>query len=42
MPLRETAPKLSPEKYEENFADITPPMNRAPGGHRSRAVPLLF
>ncbi|HEV7968567.1 MAG TPA: NAD(P)-dependent oxidoreductase [Candidatus Acidoferrales bacterium] len=27
MPLRETAPKLSPEKYEENFADITPPMN---------------
>jgi dihydropyrimidine dehydrogenase (NAD+) subunit PreT len=27
MPLRETAPKLSPEKYEQNFADITPPMN---------------
>ena len=27
MPLRETAPKLSPEKYEENFADITPPLN---------------
>ena len=27
MPLRETAPQLSPEKYEENFADITPPMN---------------
>src|SRR6202035_1447207 len=27
MPFRETAPKLSPEKYEENFADITPSMN---------------
>ncbi|HET6142133.1 MAG TPA: NAD(P)-dependent oxidoreductase [Candidatus Acidoferrales bacterium] len=27
MALRETAPKLSPEKYEENFADIAPPMN---------------
>lgn len=27
MPLRETATKLSPEKYEENFADIAPPMN---------------
>jgi dihydropyrimidine dehydrogenase (NAD+) subunit PreT len=27
MALRETAPKLSPEKYEQNFADITPPMN---------------
>jgi glutamate synthase (NADPH/NADH) small chain len=27
MSLRETAPKLSPEKYEANFADITPPMN---------------
>jgi len=27
MSLRETAPKLSPEKYEQNFADITPPMN---------------
>src|SRR5579872_1545733 len=27
MPLRETAPKLPPEKYEQNFADITPPMN---------------
>src|SRR5580692_764178 len=27
MPLRETAPKLSPEKYEQNFADITPLMN---------------
>src|SRR6202049_4891144 len=27
MPLRETAPKLSPEKYERNFADITPAMN---------------
>lgn len=27
MPIRETAPKLSPEKYEHNFADITPAMN---------------
>jgi dihydropyrimidine dehydrogenase (NAD+) subunit PreT len=27
MALRETAPKLSPEKYEENFADITPQLN---------------
>jgi dihydropyrimidine dehydrogenase (NAD+) subunit PreT len=27
MPLRETAPKLSPEQYERNFADITPPLN---------------
>src|ERR1700690_295533 len=27
MPLRETAPKLSPAQYEENFADIPPPMN---------------
>src|ERR1700756_958892 len=27
MPLRETAPKLTPEKYEQNFADITPPLN---------------
>jgi glutamate synthase (NADPH/NADH) small chain len=27
MSLRETAPKLSPEKYEENFADIAPQMN---------------
>jgi len=27
MPLRETAPKLTPEQYENNFADITPPMN---------------
>lgn len=27
MPLRVTAPKLSSEKYEENFAGITPPMN---------------
>jgi len=27
LPLRETAPKLSPEQYEQNFADITPPMN---------------
>ena len=27
MPLRETAPKLTPDQYETNFADITPPMN---------------
>ncbi len=27
MPLRETAPKLPPEQYEQNFADITPPYN---------------
>ncbi|MBZ5661251.1 MAG: NAD(P)-dependent oxidoreductase [Acidobacteriia bacterium] len=27
MPLRETAPKLTPEQYEESFADITPRMN---------------
>lgn len=27
MPLREIAPKLTPEKYEHNFADITPPLN---------------
>src|SRR5260370_5642156 len=27
MSLRETAPKLTPEQYEKNFADITPPMN---------------
>jgi dihydropyrimidine dehydrogenase (NAD+) subunit PreT len=27
MALRETAPKLTPEQYEKNFADITPPMN---------------
>src|ERR1700690_3086974 len=27
MPIRETAPKLTPEQYEKNFADITPPMN---------------
>src|SRR5271154_1968615 len=27
MPLRETAPKLTPEQYEQNFSDITPPMN---------------
>jgi dihydropyrimidine dehydrogenase (NAD+) subunit PreT len=26
MPLRDTAPKLSPEQYEKNFADITPAM----------------
>jgi len=27
MPLRQTAPKLPPEQYERNFADITPPYN---------------
>jgi glutamate synthase (NADPH/NADH) small chain len=27
MPLRETAPKLTTEQYENNFADITPPLN---------------
>jgi dihydropyrimidine dehydrogenase (NAD+) subunit PreT len=27
MALRETAPKLTAEQYERNFADITPPMN---------------
>ncbi len=27
MPLRETPPKLTPEKYEQNFSDITPPFN---------------
>ncbi len=28
MALRETAPKLTPEQYERNFADITPPLTR--------------
>ncbi len=28
MPLRETAPKLPAEQYEQNFADIAPPMTR--------------
>ena len=27
MPLRETAPKLTPEQYEQSFADIAPRMN---------------
>ena len=27
MPLRDTAPKLSPEQYEKNFAEIAPPMS---------------
>src|SRR6266699_7348867 len=27
MSLFERAPKLTPEQYEKNFADITPPMN---------------
>jgi dihydropyrimidine dehydrogenase (NAD+) subunit PreT len=26
MPLRNPAPKLSPDKYEQNFADINPPL----------------
>src|ERR1700732_2662217 len=30
MPFRETAPKLTPEQYEKNFSDITPPMNPRP------------
>ncbi len=42
MPLRDTAPKLTPEEYEKNFADITPPMNPQAGGHRSFALPLLL
>lgn len=28
MPLRNPAPKLSPEEYERNFADINPPFTR--------------
>lgn len=28
MPLRETAPKLLPDQYEKNFADIAPPMDK--------------
>jgi dihydropyrimidine dehydrogenase (NAD+) subunit PreT len=28
MPLHQVAPKLSPEEYEKNFADITPPMSQ--------------
>jgi glutamate synthase (NADPH/NADH) small chain len=28
VPLHTTAPKLPPEQYERNFADITPPMTR--------------
>lgn len=27
MPLRDTAPKLSPDQYEKNFAEIAPAMN---------------
>lgn len=27
MPLRESAPKLSPEQYEKNFAEIAPALN---------------
>jgi dihydropyrimidine dehydrogenase (NAD+) subunit PreT len=27
MPLHETAPKLTPQQYERNFADIKPPMS---------------
>jgi glutamate synthase (NADPH/NADH) small chain len=29
MPIPNPAPKLAPEQYEKNFADITPPMTRA-------------
>jgi dihydropyrimidine dehydrogenase (NAD+) subunit PreT len=28
MPLRDTAPKLSPEQYEQNFAEIAPAMTQ--------------
>jgi dihydropyrimidine dehydrogenase (NAD+) subunit PreT len=28
MPLRDTAPKLSPDQYEKNFAEITPALNQ--------------
>ena len=28
MPLRDTAPKLSPDQYEKNFAEIAPAMTR--------------
>src|SRR5215468_6736345 len=28
MALEQIAPKLAPQQYEENFADITPPMTR--------------
>jgi len=28
MPLRDTAPKLSPEQYEKNFAEIAPAMTQ--------------
>ena len=42
MPLRETAPKLSPEKYEQNFADITPPMNSRQAAIEVLTVPLLL
>ena len=27
MPLRETAPKLSPEQYQKNFAEIEPALS---------------
>ena len=33
MPLRDTAPKLSPEQYEKNFADIAPGDDTAAGCH---------
>jgi dihydropyrimidine dehydrogenase (NAD+) subunit PreT len=29
MPLRDTAPKLSPEQYEKNFAEISPAMTQS-------------
>src|SRR2546422_10712566 len=31
MPLRENAPKLPPEQYERNFADIAPRRTRGQG-----------
>ena len=27
--LKQTAPKLTPEQYEKNFADINPPLTRS-------------
>ena len=42
MPLRETAPKLSPEQYEKNFAEIAPRYDLQPGRHRIGALSLLF
>ena len=43
MPLRETPPKLTPEQYEKNFADITPPLNsrQAAASRPLRCIVLL-